>query len=139
MQNRSDNHAIVIGGSLAGLLSARVLSDHFSKVTLIEKQEQYQRRKRARQSITREQLTNARHAYEIAQARLQGAEADLALAQWELEHTQVIAPVDGHVTNVQIHRGSYARGGHAALALVDANSYWISAHFKETSLKKIQV
>ena len=34
----SDNtHAIVIGGSIAGLLAARVLSDYFTKVTLIER------------------------------------------------------------------------------------------------------
>jgi 2-polyprenyl-6-methoxyphenol hydroxylase-like FAD-dependent oxidoreductase len=31
------NNAIVIGGSMAGLLAARVLSDHFEQVTLIER------------------------------------------------------------------------------------------------------
>ncbi len=31
------NHAIVIGGSLTGLLTARVLSDHFEKVTILER------------------------------------------------------------------------------------------------------
>ena len=31
------SHAVVIGGSLAGLLSARVLSDYFSRVTVIER------------------------------------------------------------------------------------------------------
>jgi hypothetical protein len=31
------NHAIVIGGSIAGLVSARVLSDYFTHVTLIER------------------------------------------------------------------------------------------------------
>ena len=30
-------HAVVIGGSMAGLLAARVLSDHFEQVTLIER------------------------------------------------------------------------------------------------------
>lgn len=30
-------HAIVIGGSLAGLLAARVLSDHFARVTILER------------------------------------------------------------------------------------------------------
>ncbi|HXZ04166.1 MAG TPA: FAD-dependent oxidoreductase, partial [Ktedonobacteraceae bacterium] len=30
-------HAIVIGGSMAGLLAARVLSDHFERVTIIER------------------------------------------------------------------------------------------------------
>src|SRR5215467_3186829 len=30
-------HAIVLGGSMAGLLASRVLSDHFERVTLIER------------------------------------------------------------------------------------------------------
>ena len=30
-------HAVVLGGSLAGLLTARVLSDHFDRVTVIER------------------------------------------------------------------------------------------------------
>ena len=30
-------HAAVIGGSMAGLLAARVLSDHFAQVTMIER------------------------------------------------------------------------------------------------------
>ena len=30
-------HAVVLGGSLAGLMTARILSDHFEKVTLIER------------------------------------------------------------------------------------------------------
>jgi 2-polyprenyl-6-methoxyphenol hydroxylase-like FAD-dependent oxidoreductase len=32
----SREHAIVIGGSLAGLMAARVLSDHFTRVTIVE-------------------------------------------------------------------------------------------------------
>ena len=31
------HHAVVIGASMAGLLAARVLSDHFEQVTLIER------------------------------------------------------------------------------------------------------
>ena len=30
------NHAVVVGGSIAGLLSARVLADSFASVTIIE-------------------------------------------------------------------------------------------------------
>jgi 2-polyprenyl-6-methoxyphenol hydroxylase-like FAD-dependent oxidoreductase len=33
----SGSHAVVIGGSMAGLLAARVLSDHFERVTMIER------------------------------------------------------------------------------------------------------
>ena len=35
--NTSEKHAVVLGGSLAGLLAARVLADHFGHVTLIER------------------------------------------------------------------------------------------------------
>ena len=31
------DHAIVIGGSMAGLLAARTLADHFAKVTIVER------------------------------------------------------------------------------------------------------
>ena len=34
---RSGGHAVVMGGSMAGLLAARVLTDHFEKVTIIER------------------------------------------------------------------------------------------------------
>jgi 2-polyprenyl-6-methoxyphenol hydroxylase-like FAD-dependent oxidoreductase len=33
----NDSHAVVIGGGIAGLLAARVLSGHFSRVTVIER------------------------------------------------------------------------------------------------------
>ncbi|MCW3467023.1 FAD-dependent oxidoreductase [Chitinophaga nivalis] len=36
-QQSSRHHAIVIGGSITGLLAARVLADHFEKVTVLEK------------------------------------------------------------------------------------------------------
>jgi 2-polyprenyl-6-methoxyphenol hydroxylase-like FAD-dependent oxidoreductase len=37
-QKTQDNrHAVVIGASMAGLLAARVLSDHFEQVTIIER------------------------------------------------------------------------------------------------------
>ena len=36
-ESRRYGNAIVIGGSMAGLMAARVLSDHFAHVTLIER------------------------------------------------------------------------------------------------------
>jgi heterodisulfide reductase subunit A-like polyferredoxin len=33
-QSRLGKHAVVIGGSIAGLLTARVLSDYFDTVTI---------------------------------------------------------------------------------------------------------
>jgi len=39
MSNHTDKKAIVIGASMAGLLTARVLADHFEQVTLLERDE----------------------------------------------------------------------------------------------------
>lgn len=36
-QPTKGNHAVVIGGSMAGLLAARVLTNHFSRVTVVER------------------------------------------------------------------------------------------------------
>jgi 2-polyprenyl-6-methoxyphenol hydroxylase-like FAD-dependent oxidoreductase len=35
--NVGGSHAVVLGGSLAGLLAARILADHFDKVTILER------------------------------------------------------------------------------------------------------
>ena len=37
LSRRRSSHAVVTGGSLAGMLAARVLSDHFERVTVIER------------------------------------------------------------------------------------------------------
>lgn len=37
MNTQNTTHAIIIGGSMAGLLAARVLSDHFDRVTILER------------------------------------------------------------------------------------------------------
>ena len=37
MAHRLGQHAVVIGGSLAGLMTARILIDHFDAVTVLER------------------------------------------------------------------------------------------------------
>jgi flavin-dependent dehydrogenase len=37
MTNHLGQYAVVIGGSLAGLMTARVLADHFDQVTVLER------------------------------------------------------------------------------------------------------
>lgn len=39
MADHINKHAIVIGGSMAGLMTARVLADHFAQVTVLERDE----------------------------------------------------------------------------------------------------
>ena len=37
MTTKIGDHAVVLGGSMAGLLAARVLSEHYARVTVVER------------------------------------------------------------------------------------------------------
>jgi multidrug resistance efflux pump len=78
-------------------------------------------------------------AASLAAAVLQQVQARLELAQVNLARTQIRAPVNGWVTNLQAQLGDYANVGVPQLALVDADSFWVDGYFKETSLHAIRV
>lgn len=75
---------------------------------------------------------SAQADYQLTQARLQAA-------QLNLQRTQVLASVDGYVTNLNVHRGDYARMGEAKMAVVDQNSFWVYGFFEETKLPHIKL
>ena len=72
-----------------------------------------------------------------ANASIRAARAAVRQAELNLEFTQVRAPVDGYVTNLNLRLGSQAVANQPALALVDVNSFWIDGFFKETAIGKI--
>ena len=72
-----------------------------------------------------------------ANASVRQAKAEVDQAQLNLGFTQVKAPVDGYITNLNLRLGSQAVANQPALALVDINSYWVHGYFKETSIENI--
>jgi multidrug resistance efflux pump len=50
-------------------------------------------------------------------------------AMFDQERTEIRAPTDGWVTNLQLQAGSFATTGQAAMTLVDAHSFWIEGYF----------
>ena len=73
-----------------------------------------------------------------ANASIRAARAAVRQAELNLEFTQVRAPVDGYVTNLNLRLGSQAVANQPALALVDVNSFWVEGFFKETSIGNIR-
>ncbi len=71
-------------------------------------------------------------------AQVRQAKADVRSAELNLEFTQVKAPVDGYVTNLNLRLGSQAVENQPALALVDVNSYWIVGFFRENYIEGIR-
>ena len=70
-------------------------------------------------------------------ARIRKAKAAVRQAELDLEFTEVRAPVDGYVTNLNLRSGSHAVENQPALALVDVGSYWIVGYFRENSIGNI--
>jgi multidrug resistance efflux pump len=83
-------------------------------------------------------LQDAQDSYAAAQANADAAKAEVQTAKLNLEYTKVFAPVNGYLTNVQTSPGTYVYAGAQLLALVDADSFWVAAYFKETQLRHIQ-
>ena len=83
----------------------------------------------------RQQSTTKVHT---AQAKVDGLKAEIAKATTDLEHTRVIAPMDGTIAKRGIEVGSFVESGQALMAVVGTER-WIVANFKETQLDKLRV
>ena len=73
-----------------------------------------------------------------AEALLKSAQADLAVAELNLEHAIVRAPIDGVVAKRSVEVGQIVQPGQPLLALVPLRDVWVIANFKETQLTKIR-
>jgi multidrug resistance efflux pump len=69
-----------------------------------------------------------------AQAALAEAMSARDAAALNLKRTQVVASVNGVVTNLDLHAGDYLAAGKQAMALVDRDSLRIEGYFEETKL-----
>ncbi|WP_130619066.1 HlyD family secretion protein [Dyella amyloliquefaciens] len=124
------------------------------------RQEQATRREQLAEVVPKEERTDAKSAAETAraiwqQAQASGHQANAAREQAEaavvqaqvavdrakldLERTEVRAPVDGYVTNLDVRVGDYAATGSPRLALIDRHSYYIYGYFEETKLPHLRV
>ncbi|RRV08385.1 HlyD family secretion protein [Pseudomonas sp. v388] len=89
--------------------------------------------------ISAENRDDASNVASAALADYQLAKAQLDAAELNLSRTRVLASVDGYVTNLNVHRGDYARIGDAKMAVVDMHSFWVYGFFEETKLPHVRV
>jgi multidrug resistance efflux pump len=115
--------------------SARVAS----KVALAQAQRENARNVDLGNLISQELREQTGSRVEAAQANVAQADVALDAARLNLERARVRAPADGLVTNLDMRTGSYAQAGRAALALVDAKSFYVEGYFEETKLPRIHV
>ena len=72
--------------------------------------------------------------YEVAQGAYLTALANQEKAKVNLDRTDVRSTVNGYVTNLLLRVGDYANTGTTNIAIVDADSFWVTGYFEETKM-----
>jgi multidrug resistance efflux pump len=90
-------------------------------------------------STSQEEVQTYQSNAAVAAAAYALSLAQLNQAKIDLSRTQVVSPVNGFVTNLQLRTGDYATKGTRNIALVDSDSFWVAGYFEETKLAGIHV
>ena len=77
-------------------------------------------------------------SFQAAKALYEGAGAALRQAKLNLGYTKVYAPANGYVSGVTFGLGTYVQTGQPVFVLIDRESYWVTALFKETVLPSLR-
>jgi multidrug resistance efflux pump len=101
---------------------------------------QYERRTQLKTGVTiaAEALENAQRQADTADANYQQATAARDNAALNLKRTEVRAPVNGFVTNLNLAKGTYVSQAKPVMALIDSDSYRVEAYFEETKIPHIR-
>ncbi|MEA3102883.1 MAG: rane fusion protein multidrug efflux system [Caballeronia mineralivorans] len=78
-------------------------------------------------------------AVKQAEAKLESAKRDLALAELDLRYCDVVAEIDGVITRRNVNPGNDVQVGQSLMAIRSLNEIWIDANFKETQLRDLRI
>jgi membrane fusion protein, multidrug efflux system len=78
-------------------------------------------------------------AVKQAEARLEAANRDLALAELNLRYCDVVAEIDGVVTRRNVNPGNNIQIGESLMAIRSLGEVWVDANFKETQLGDLRI
>ena len=105
------------------------------KADLTMRQQESQRRAQLESVVvSAESRDNARSQADSAEAMYLDATVSVDTAKLNLNRTEVRAPVDGYITNLNVHTGDFATSGEPKLAVIDRDSFWVYGYFEETKL-----
>lgn len=92
-----------------------------------------------RSSISQEAIDEAKSSEAIAHADYLSAQADLQIAQLNLDRTFVKAKAVSIVTNLNVTKDMYASPLNSVVHLVNSDEQWIEADFTEKGLSALKV
>jgi membrane fusion protein (multidrug efflux system) len=84
-------------------------------------------------------LTADAPAVKQAEAKLEAAKRDLALAELDLRYCDIVAEIDGVITRRNVNPGNDVQVGQGLMAIRSLTEIWIDANFKETQLRDLRI
>jgi membrane fusion protein (multidrug efflux system) len=72
-------------------------------------------------------------------AQVRAAEAQVTLAQNNMDYTRIVAPADGLVGLRQVRRGQFVNVGTQVITVVPLPRIWVIANYKETQMTNIRL
>ena len=95
---------------------------------------------RARQTTAEQAIfsSNPNNNEKVADAELNALKAQLDGAKLAMEYTEVVAPIDGTVSNKRVEVGMMVQPG-TPLFVIVPNNVWVVANYKETQLEKMKI
>lgn len=109
------------------------------RLVMAQKVRDANRANRLNAALAQASREQARADADIAIANVRQAEVQLAQARLNLTRTQVRAPTNGYVTNLNLHVGDYLNAGSPVLALVNSDAFYVAGYFEETKLRHIRI
>ncbi len=86
----------------------------------------------------RSQAEGQKSQIALAAAMVKQREAELQLAQSQLDNTVLIAPFDGIISKKSLEVGQYIQMGTPVCSAVDFKHLYVTANFKETQIEKMR-
>jgi membrane fusion protein (multidrug efflux system) len=108
----------------------------------------YQAQQRTIQSLQSQIASVSSYTFQVAKIneqiksyenQLKSLKNQINIAQNNLKHTNIIAPVDGIVTQKNIEPGQYVQPGQTLLMVVPLRVAWVNANFKENQIHRIKI
>jgi membrane fusion protein, multidrug efflux system len=125
----------------AGLIEAAAELGVVHSYTQSPKQmlEQFEKLDEGNINRTFDRLAADAPAVKQAEAKLEAAKRDLAVAELNLRYCDIVAEIDGVVTRRNVNPGNDVQVGQSLMAVRSLSEIWIDANFKETQLRDLRI
>ena len=138
-QQQFDQATAAAQASAAGVEAARATADAAEQQVTQAKGRLVQAEANWRYANTApKQMQISKAKAESAMAEVQRQKANLDQAELNLRYTQIVAPVNGIVSNRTVEVGQNVAPGQELMKVINLDDIWITANFKETQLRDMK-